>query len=304
MSSHPEEHLQQVMDSLIESSRYEASIIQQVKCLFWRSWITNIRDPMVVRIKFIQTVFFALILGLVYLKTNDDYEQKDIMNINGVIFIIITNLSFYHVFSVLNVFPFEVPIFMREYGTGLYSAGVYYLSKTIVEIPFLIIIPIIYMSILYWMSGLIQDGAAFITATGVSILISNAASSFGYVISTAAPSTTAALAIAPALMIPFLLFGGFFLNSGSTPDYLIWLKYISWFYYGNEMLVVNQWEDVNNIRCSSGPSCVPNGELVISTLNFDQDNFYLDLGLLFVLIAAFRIIAFLILLIRAKRSSL
>uniref|UniRef100_K1QF16 Protein white n=1 Tax=Magallana gigas TaxID=29159 RepID=K1QF16_MAGGI len=177
--------------------------------------------------------FFALILGLVYLKTNDDYEQKDIMNINGVIFIIITNLSFYHVFSVLNI-------------------------------PFLIIIPIIYMSILYWMSGLIQDGAAFINATGVSILISNAASSFGYVISTAAPSTTAALAIAPALMIPFLLFGGFFLNSGSTPDYLIWLKYISWFYYGNEMLVVNQWEDVNNIRCSSGPSCVPNGELTVA----------------------------------------
>lgn len=33
----------------------------------------------------------------------------------------------------------------------------------------------------------------------------------------------------------------------STPDYLIWLKYISWFYYGNEMLVVNQWEDVDNI---------------------------------------------------------
>lgn len=259
---------------------------------------------MVVRIKFIQTVFFALILGLVYLKTNDDYEQKDIMNINGVIFIIITNLSFYHVFSVLNVFPLEVPVFMREYGTGLYSAGVYYLSKTIVEIPFLIIIPIIYMSILYWMSGLIQDGEAFITATGVSILISNAAASFGYVISTAAPSTTAALAIAPALMIPFLLFGGFFLNSGSTPDYLIWLKYISWFYYGNEMLVVNQWEDVDNIRCSSGPSCVPNGELVISTLNFNRDNFHLDLGLLFVLIAAFRLIAFLILLIRAKRSSL
>lgn len=33
----------------------------------------------------------------------------------------------------------------------------------------------------------------------------------------------------------------------STPDYLIWLKYISWFYYGNEMLVVNQWKDVNII---------------------------------------------------------
>lgn len=33
----------------------------------------------------------------------------------------------------------------------------------------------------------------------------------------------------------------------STPDYLIWLKYLSWFSYGNEMLVVNQWDDVTHI---------------------------------------------------------
>lgn len=33
----------------------------------------------------------------------------------------------------------------------------------------------------------------------------------------------------------------------STPDYLIWLKYLSWFSYGNEMLVVNQWDDVKHI---------------------------------------------------------
>lgn len=43
------------------------------------------------------------------------------------------------------------------------------------------------------------------------------------------------------LILKFCLF------NRSTPDYLIWLKYISWFYYGNEMLVVNQWEDVDNI---------------------------------------------------------
>lgn len=257
---------------------------------------------MVVRIKFAQTIFFALVLGLVYLKTSDSYDQQDIMNINGVIFIIITNLSFTHVFGVLNVFPLEVPVFMREYGTGLYNVAVYYLSKTLVEIPFLIIIPIIFMSILYWMSGLIRDADAFLVATGISILVSNAAASFGYVISTAVPSTTAGLAIAPALMIPFLLFGGFFLNSGSTPDYLVWLKYISWFFYGNEILVVNQWEDVTQISCTTSSSCISNGALVISSLNFDKDNFYLDIGLLFALIAAFRIIAFLILLFRAKRS--
>lgn len=34
----------------------------------------------------------------------------------------------------IQVFPIEVPIFLREYGTGLYSVAVYYMSKTITEV--------------------------------------------------------------------------------------------------------------------------------------------------------------------------
>ncbi|XP_048768264.2 protein white-like isoform X1 [Ostrea edulis] len=293
----------EIEDHLNDSTRYEAPIVQQVKSLFWRSWVTAIRDPLIVRVKFIQTIFFAVVLGLVYLKTDDAYSQDDIMNMNGVIFIMITNISFTNIFSVLNVFPIEVPIFLREYGTGLYSVAVYYMSKTITEIPFLIAIPVIYMSILYWMSGLYRDGSAYLIATGIAIVVANASSSFGYVISAAAPTVTVALSIAPAFMILFLLFGGFFLNSGSIPDYLVWMKYISWFSYGNEMMVINQWEDVSTISCDSSTSCLSRGDLVITSLSFDKDNFYLDLGLLFVLIAVFRLVAFIILYIRVKRSS-
>lgn len=36
--------------------RYGASLLQQVKSVFWRSWITSIRDPLIVRIKFVQTI--------------------------------------------------------------------------------------------------------------------------------------------------------------------------------------------------------------------------------------------------------
>ncbi|XP_048753747.2 protein white-like isoform X2 [Ostrea edulis] len=303
ISDHREVSQRFIKDTLSNSSRYEASFSQQAKSVFWRSWISSIRDPLIVRIKFVQTIFFAVILGLIYLKTDDDYDQDDIMNINGVIFVIITNLSFTNIFSVLNVFPLEVPIFLREYGTGLYGVGVYYLSKTFVEIPFLIAMPVIFMSILYWMSGLNHDGSVFLIATGIAILVSNTAASFGYVVSTAAPSVTAALAIAPALMIPFLLFGGFFLNSGSTPVYLIWLKYLSWFSYGNEMMVLNQWDGVTNITCSSNTRCISQGDTVIDSLSFDKDNFYLDLGLIFALLVGFRLISFITLYIRAKRSS-
>jgi len=52
-----------------------------------------------------------------------------------------------------------------------------------------------------------------------------------------------------------LLFGGFFLQSDSVPVYFIWLKYMSWFYYGAENLYVTQWE--NGGHCVSGSDGIP-----------------------------------------------
>ena len=47
----------------------------------------------------------------------------------------------------------------------------------------------------------------------VLFLVVLAAVSFGYFISCAAPNLQVALALAPTLIIPFMLFGGFFLNA-------------------------------------------------------------------------------------------
>ena len=31
------------------------------------------------------------------------------------------------------------------------------------------------------------------------------------------------------------------------PVYFIWLEYLSWLKYGQEVLVINQWQDIKNI---------------------------------------------------------
>lgn len=46
---------------------------------------------------------FALFMGLVYLKTDNNYIQEDIMNINGVIFLLIISYTYNNLFPVLNV---------------------------------------------------------------------------------------------------------------------------------------------------------------------------------------------------------
>ncbi|XP_048753753.2 protein white-like isoform X2 [Ostrea edulis] len=200
------------------------------------------------------------------------------------------------------VFPCEVPVFVREYGGKMYRLDVYYLSKIIVEIPFLMISPAIFITILYWMSGFVYGLSEYFRALGISILVANTAAGFGYVISAGAPSITAALALAPLLIMPLMMNGGFFLNSRTVPDYFLWLKYASWFMYSNELMIVNQWTSVPHIGCTNNGTCIPNGNLVIKSLGYSKDNEVMDWLCLAGLTIAFRVLSFIILLIKAKLS--
>nr|XP_034308874.1 protein white-like [Crassostrea gigas]XP_034308875.1 protein white-like [Crassostrea gigas] len=280
--------------------RYQAPCLKQFRYLIWRSWITNLRNPNLFIIKLIQAVLFAVILGLFYLKTDNNYTQDDVMNINGCIFFAIVSLSLDSIFPILNVFPSEVPIFVREYGSKLYRVDIYYLSKIIVEIPIHVINPAIFMSILYWMSGLVYDNVEFWTAIGIAVLVANAAAGFGYVISAGAPSITAALALAPLLLMPLMMNGGFFLNNRTVPVYFLWLKYSSWFMYSNELMILNQWANVDQIGCNGNSTCLSNGNLVIESLGYRKDNVPLDWICLASLTIAFRLLSFIILFIKAK----
>ena len=53
------------------------------------------------------------------------------------------------------------------------------------------------------------------------------------------------------------------------PDYFIWLRYLSWFNYANEMLIVNQWNTFKaNITCNSVASqCFTNGAQILKSLD-------------------------------------
>lgn len=99
-----ENHLESSTEMIVrqpESIIYKASWMEQFHALLWRSFISNVREPMITRIKFSQTLTVALLLGIVYWR--QQLDQKGIMNINGAIFILIINLTFMNVFSVINV---------------------------------------------------------------------------------------------------------------------------------------------------------------------------------------------------------
>jgi len=96
----------------------------------------------------------------------------------------------------------------------------------------------------------------------------------------------------------------------SVPVWLSWLKYLSWFLYGFEALLINQWEGVKDISCivpsidqnSDNFSCMSTGEEVLDQLAFEQANFWRDILMLVVLAVGLRIMAFIALFLKARRK--
>ena len=74
-------------------------------------------------------------------------------------------------------------------------------------------------------------------------LVALAAMSVGLLISAAAPNFQTATAIAPAVAMPIVLFGGLFVNTDSLPAWLSWIQYISPVRYGNEALAHTQFDE-------------------------------------------------------------
>ncbi|KAL0130711.1 hypothetical protein PUN28_002381 [Cardiocondyla obscurior] len=282
-------------------SVYKASWCEQFRAVLWRSWLSVIKEPILIKVRFLQTIMVSLLIGVIYF--GQQIDQDGVMNINGALFIFLTNMTFQNVFAVINVFCAELPIFLREHKNGMYRTDVYFICKTLAEAPIFLAIPLVFTAIVYPMIGLYPGVKHFFIATAVVALVANVSTSFGYLISCISNGVSMALSVGPPVIIPFLLFGGFFLNTASVPSYFVWFSYLSWFRYGNEALLINQWSEVDSIACTrSNVTCPKSGHTILQTFNFKEDDFWMDIVCLFALIISFRFLAFFALLSKTRHS--
>ena len=124
-----EELVGEFNDDVDKVSPYLASWPQQLSALSWRNWKTSLKDPLAARAKIGQAVVLALILGVVYFQ--QDIDQKGIQNVNGALFVLLTNISFGNVFAVVNIFCSELPVFKREHFGGMYRVDTYFIAKQV-----------------------------------------------------------------------------------------------------------------------------------------------------------------------------
>ena len=117
----------------------------------------------------------------------------------------ILNQSMSGVFGVLFTFTGELPIFLREYKSGLYGVFPYYLARTGSELPYQLLFPFVFVTIAYWMIGLRDEGGSYISFTLAILLTANSAMSLGYLLGSAAPTIGVALALGAPILLPFMV---------------------------------------------------------------------------------------------------
>ena len=153
------------------------------------------------------------------------------------------NHTMMNMMGTILTFQAERPVFLREQANKMYSVSAYYVAKIAAETPVLAFTPMVFAIICYFKIGLTITASQFFYFYLILLLMGQCAASFGYFVSSIFEKDEMAVAIAPVIMMPMMLFGGQFANSGNIQAWISWFQYISPIRYGYEALCRNEFEN-------------------------------------------------------------
>ncbi|CAN0037303.1 unnamed protein product, partial [Laminaria digitata] len=203
---------------------------RQAAEVYKRTLIMYRREPVLTKARLAQAVIVSLIVGLIFLQLGN--SQADVQSSMGVMFFVAINQGILGTIGVLQVFPNEMPVFLREHDSGAYRVSSFFFGRTVAEIPIQVIFPAIFAVIVYLMVGFPMGAKPFLLFILFVVLTSNAAISLGYVVSALAKNVDVALAVGPMILMPFVIFGGLLINLDEIPGYFIWFSVFSFVQYG------------------------------------------------------------------------
>ena len=126
-----------------------------------------------------------------------------------------------------------------------------------------------------------------------------------------------AINLSALILIPFFLFGGFFVAPGTAPPYLDWIRFISPFYYAYPIIFVNEMTGLTfgcqpsqyiqippSLGCNTTAVCpFTTGEQYLAYQNLSTVDIVFNLGMLGVLTLGFRILSYLIFFLSTRSKN-
>ena len=134
----------------------------------------------------------------------------------------------------------ERMVYIQEKRAGMYRVISYYFSKQLAEFPLQLIVPSIFLLIVYFAVGLQYSSVHFANFLLIFLLLNFVVNSFGLLFGALFQAQLAAV-LMPVCLIFAMLFAGFYVNTENIPVFLKWAKYASMFYYAFSGVVLTEF---------------------------------------------------------------
>ncbi|CAF0962951.1 unnamed protein product [Didymodactylos carnosus] len=263
---------------------------RQVGILLRRTFQEQYRKKKILLASLLQTVIMAVLVGTVFLQIGTG--QKSIIRRQPVLFFCAVNQGIFGALTVINTFPVERALTLRERASGTYLASAYFVSKIIVETLVQLPVPILFSISVYFLIGLQPLPGNFFLFLLFMVLCSMAATSLALMISALCKTTDLSVAVLPMALEVSRLFGGFFLSPANSPKYFSWLDALSYVKYTYIGISLNELTGLQ-LSCDNVTNCETDGQAFIKPYGFDYIPIGGCVGALLAYIIVCRIIAFL-----------
>ncbi|KAK6231977.1 hypothetical protein SCA6_002050 [Theobroma cacao] len=232
--------------------QWGASWWQQYCILFCRG-IKERRHDYFSWLRITQVLSTAIILGLLWWQS-DSKSPKGRQDQAGLLFFIAVFWGFFPVFTAIFTFPQERAMLSKERAADMYRLSAYFLARTTSDLPLDLILPVLFLLVVYFMAGLRVSASPFFLSMLTVFLCIVAAQGLGLAIGATLMDLKRATTLASVTVMTFMLAGGYFVKK--VPVFISWIRHISFNYHTYKLLLKVQYQDimppVNGITTDSG----------------------------------------------------
>ncbi|KAK0597987.1 hypothetical protein LWI29_030540 [Acer saccharum] len=283
--------------------RYRSSRLEEICNLYNRYWKIIYRTRQFLLTNALESLVVGLVLGTIYI--NIGFDKQGIEKRSGLFAFTLTFLLS-STTETLPIFINERPIILRETSSGVYRLSSYLIANTLVFMPYLLVIAIIYSLSIYFLVGLCASWQAFAYFVLVIWIIVLMANSFVLFLSSLAPNYIAGTSLVTILLGGFFLFSGYFISQVGMPKYWLFMHFLSMYKYALDALLINEYSCLVS-RCliwyqESNNTCMITGEDVLQKRGLHESHRWTNIYFLIAFFVFYRLLCFIVLIRRVSKS--
>ncbi|CAK9001110.1 unnamed protein product [Durusdinium trenchii] len=221
----------------------------QLVTLFKRELVNVKRNKALTVVRAVQSVASSVLIGLIFLQLERNMSSLQPRLFSS--FLLVFAQFLFAMLGVVNAFPAERAVFLRETQDKLYHPAMFYFAKVSIDTIMQCLFPILVVAISYPLIGLNGESAdRILWFYTIMAVVSNCGAAVGFAVSAAVPSVNLALSIAPGLVMPQLLLAGIFIKVEDLPQPFNAISYLMVARYAVQATVVNEFSCTTKDACS------------------------------------------------------